>query len=189
MAERSVWPVQASATMRYYITNRKLGWWVHEAVAAGVDFIQVREKDLNTRELVALVRNVVSLAAGSQTRVLVNSRADVALVSGAQGVHLPAGSPAPSVYRRSWPELLIAVSCHDAGEVRDAESEGADFVVFGPVFDSPGKGAPLGLDMLRLACAAVEIPVFALGGVDESKVPACVAAGARGVAGIRMFGP
>jgi thiamine-phosphate pyrophosphorylase len=171
--------------MRYYITDRRRGWFVPQAVTAGVEYIQVREKDLSTRELLALTRRAVKEARRNRTRVLVNDRADVALAADADGVHLRSNSPAPSVYKRLG--LIVGVSCHSLPEVQLAGAEGADFVVYGPVFATPGKGKPVGLKALAEICAAAMVPVFALGGVDEHNAELCLQAGAAGVAGIRLF--
>jgi thiamine-phosphate pyrophosphorylase len=151
------------------------------------DWIQVRDKELSARELTDVVRHAITF---SET-VLVNSRVDVAIAAGAAGVHLPAGSMAPSEWRAITPEgFLIGVSCHSLEEVIQAEREGADYVVSGPVFAPLSKTSdlvPRGLDGLRRVCGAVRIPVLALGGITEENAVACIEAGAAGVAGISMF--
>jgi thiamine-phosphate pyrophosphorylase len=189
----------------YYITDRKLfpGREVQrreqllakvaEIAAAGVDYIQLREKDLSSRELEQLSRTVIDAVRknGSKTRLLINSRTDVALAIGADGVHLRSGDVSPADVRRIWrsagltTEPVVAVSCHSESEVMAAKAAGADFVVFGPVFgkaDTTGTG----IAAFRAACGH-GIPVFALGGVTADNAPSCIEAGAAGIAGIRLF--
>jgi thiamine-phosphate pyrophosphorylase len=226
----------------YYITDRRqfrgseaeqrraLLDKISEAARCGVDYIQLREKDLTARELLRLAqqagerieqaREQIARTAGpalttgdSQraTRFLINSRVDVALASGAAGVHLRGDDISAADARAIWSkaaaapnsqlatrDCLIACSCHSYEDVRRAESDGADFVVFAPVFEKGGvKG--VGLEALRAACRgtakantpeaspAVRIPVLALGGVTLENAGACIAGGAAGIAAIRLF--
>jgi thiamine-phosphate pyrophosphorylase len=157
------------------------------AAAAGASWLQVREKDLAGRALLALVREVLAAAAGSSTRIAVNGRADVARAAGAHAVHLPElGLPAGDV-RRAFPELQVGVSCHDAEAVRRAEDAGAHYALLGPVFATLGKDRPLGLDALAAAVRAVRMPVLAIGGITPANAGAVWAAGVAGVAAIGAF--
>jgi thiamine-phosphate pyrophosphorylase len=151
------------------------------------DWVQIRDKELPARELIAVVRRAMAWGG----KILVNSRVDVGIAAGAAGVHLPAGSIAASEWRRITPAgFLIGLSCHSLDEVLRAEREGADYVVFGPVFAPLSKTsdlAPRGLEELGRVARAVKIPVLALGGITEKNAAECVEAGAAGVAGISMF--
>lgn len=180
---------------RYYITDRRSAGgtgsvlhFIERAIAGGVDMIQIREKDLPARELLELTRRAVALAAASPTRILVNSRFDVAVAARAHGVHLPAHAVRPDRIRPVVPgDFLIGVSCHTEDELRRAEREGAGFAVYGPVFASAGKGEPIGLLRLKAGVDSVRMPVYALGGVNEKNAADCLAAGAAGVAAIGWF--
>ena len=193
----------------YYITDRaelghtesdrrrRLLQTIEEAVACGIDFIQLREKDLPIRELEILgtqAEQIVRESRGGSTRLLVNSRVDVAIAAQAQGVHLRSNDISPLDARAAWRKVdgkqlpVIAVSCHTEAEVARAAESGADFVVFGPVFEKKNTAdfVPRGLDRLHSACA-FKIPVLAIGGVTHENAALCVNAGAAGVAGIRLF--
>jgi thiamine-phosphate pyrophosphorylase len=160
--------------------------------ALGVDWIQVREKDLAGGALLELASEIQRRA--GRTRVLVNDRLDVALAAGAGGVHLGSqGLPVAAVreFARRLPAgFLIGKSCHSLGEARAAESAGAHYIFFGPVFATPSKlayGPPQGIEHLNSVCAALTIPVFAIGGIAPENAAECVAAGASGIAAIRCF--
>jgi thiamine-phosphate pyrophosphorylase len=194
----------------YLISDRRLmgpdpAASVAELARAGLEAFQWREKELSPAENLEQLRAIASAVPGSlgspgasgTTRVLgapggfrlfVNDRVDLALIAGCH-VHLTEES-VPTELARSLvpPGTLIGRSVHAAAGAREAERGGADFVTFGPVYDTPSKrgyGLPQGLDALREACAAVRIPVFALGGVTAERTPECLAAGAWGAAVIR----
>lgn len=180
----------------YAITDRRLMGQdplasAESLMVAGVDWLQVREKDLADRDLFDLVAALSPLAARSAVALLVNGRPDIALAAGATGVHLPSeGLPTGRVRSMCPPPLLVVRSCHSIEEVRRAQAEGADAVTLGPVFPTPSKaalGEPMGLEAFSRACLGVEIPVLALGGVGPAEVPAVLAAGAAGFAAIRLF--
>ncbi len=184
--------------LRYYITDRRLlGGMepllqsVAKALLSGVDFLQLREKDLSAQALFQLAKTVKQFPNPRGTKILVNDRLDIALAADLDGVHLRAHSVSPQQLRRfTKPSFLIAVSCHSPTEVKVAEEDGADFVVLGPIFPTPSKlafGAPLGVIAIREAVRLVTIPVLALGGVNQQNQELCREAGAAGIAGIRLF--
>jgi len=214
----------ADSCLLYYITDRtafpgdessrrsRLLEKIAEAAHAGVDYIQLREKDLSTRELESLAREVVRTIrqtaqprTGNQelsTALLINSRTDVALAVQADGVHLRSDDISPQEVRQIWSKRgadtpvrqlspgrhLIGVSCHSPADVAQAAASGASFAVFAPVFekkDAPNT-RPTGLAMLQKACLT-KIPVLALGGITLSNASTCLAAGAAGIAAIRLF--
>lgn len=215
----------AESCLLYYITDRtafaadettrrkSLLGKMSEAARAGIDYIQLREKDLSGRELESLAQEAVALLTELRnehhelrTRLLINSRSDVALVTGADGVHLRSDDIPHQEVRAIWKKCgettrtaraaarelspqspIIGMSCHSPERVVQAEADGATFAVFAPVFekkDSPT--APRGLSLLREACRA-RIPVLALGGVTLANADSCFESGAAGIAGIRLF--
>jgi thiamine-phosphate pyrophosphorylase len=223
----------------YYITDRRLFPGdaaeqecqllakIGECAAAGVDFVQLREKDLSTSALEALAGKAMAALGSSGTQLMINSRTDVALASGAHGVHLPGndlaasevraiftrttlaragtGSPvvhipiihapiinAPIINAPIINQPIIGVSAHSLAEVASAEAHGADFAVFGPVFEKSGTANQDGLNQLRQICHRAEaaqppMPVLALGGITLENAQQCIEAGASGIAAIRLF--
>jgi thiamine-phosphate pyrophosphorylase len=214
----------AEGCLLYYITDRtafaadeptrrrRLLDKIAEAARAGVDYIQLREKDLPTRELEMLAREAAQVVREASKlasdrwpltpALLINSRTDIAFVSGADGVHLRSGDITPREVRAIWEkcgagasarelspqEPLIGVSCHSPQEVKQAEANRATFAVFAPVFEKKDvpNAQPAGLTQLREACK-VQIPVLALGGITLENAKSCLEAGAAGIAAIRLF--
>jgi thiamine-phosphate pyrophosphorylase len=165
---------------------------IETAVGEQFDLVQIREKNLTAATLFALARCAATLTRGSSTRLLINDRADVALAAGVAGVHLATTSLAASTVRRAFgSQFLIGVSTHNLTEALAAQTAGANFIVFGPVFATPAKlayGAPAGLEKLSEIARAVQpLPVLALGGVTLENVPQALNAGAAGIAAIRLF--
>ena len=182
----------------YYITDRKqipgasLEATITRAIAAGIDWVQIREKDLPARSLLSLTQAAVAQArVEGGTRVMVNDRLDVALAAGAHGVHLGTHSmPLRRVRRLTPREFVLGASCHSLAEALAAQDAGADYILLGPIFSTPSKlpyGPPLGLTVLHEATSQLTIPVFALGGISPDRVTLCRQNGAAGVAGIRLF--
>ena len=198
--------MNTSVLLLYYITDRsqfpgteserchKLLQKVAEAAAWGVDLVQLREKDLAARELEGLAREALRRlqAARTSTRLLINSRVDVALAVGAHGVHLRSRDISVEEVRTIWrlaagrATPIVSVSCHSAEEVHDAREAGADYAVFAPVFEKTGSAEFRGLEGLRQACRH-PIPVLALGGIRVENAGSCIQAGAKGIAAIRLF--
>lgn len=181
---------------------------IADAARHSVDYVQLREKDLSARNLEELASAAVAVLHDSKLRtgnralrtgLLINSRTDIALAVGADGVHLPSGDITPPEVRNIWDRLpsrgagapahvTISMSCHQPSEVRQAEIAAADFVLFAPVFEKKANpdAHPAGLDALRQACLS-KIPVLALGGVTLDNARSCLEAGAAGIAAIRLF--
>ena len=182
----------------YYITDRSqlkttaLDATIAQAIDAGVDWVQIREKDLPARAMLDVAKVAVQHDPGRvRSRVVVNDRLDVALAAKAHGVHLGSYSmPVDLVLKFAPPDFQIGFSCHSLAEAQAAEAAGADYLLLGPIFATPSKlqyGPPLGLATLGLVTAQVRVPVFALGGITADRVKACRESGAAGIAGIRIF--
>lgn len=188
-----------------YVTDRKslggpdpvaaLAKRIQIAAAAGADWIQIRETDLLARILLEVARSAVA-AVPPSVRVILNDRLDVAIAARAAGVHLGKESlPASETVRWCKSDnapagFLVGVSCHNLVEAQAAEIDGASYIIFGPVFETPSKrsfGPPQGTNRLREVCQSVKIPVIAIGGVTEENAPDCLQAGASGIAAIRLF--
>lgn len=165
---------------------------VSVAVRARVSLVQLREKNLSARTLFQLTTEAARITRDSATRLLVNDRADIARAARADGVHLATRSLSAAIIRRAFgKEFLIGVSTHALAEALAARDDGADFAVFGPVFETPSKralGQPLGLGQLAAAANAVKpFPLVALGGITPETTAVALRAGASGIAGIRLF--
>jgi thiamine-phosphate pyrophosphorylase len=195
---------------------------ISEVAAAGIDLIQIREKDLSAKQLAALTREALravhwhrlqpveasnpgsrqqgSSPPVSRTRILVNDRLDVAIAERADGVHLGEHSIPPADIRPLIQsaqqkglladDFLVGVSCHSLESAKAAESAGADYIIFGPIFPTPSKaayGEPQGLARLAEVCRAITIPVLAIGGITPDNTRACLDSGASGIAAIRLF--
>ncbi|MGO8788693.1 MAG: thiamine phosphate synthase [Terriglobia bacterium] len=182
----------------YYITDRAqiksqtLDERIAGAIGAGVDWVQVREKDLPARGLLTLAESAAERARRlGHTQVLVNDRLDVALAANAHGVHLGTRSMPAELVRRIVPQaFVVGVSCHSLEESLAAQAVGADYILLGPIFATPSKlsyGPPLGIDKLREVTSQITIPVFALGGITVDRAALCLQNGAAGIAGIRIF--
>lgn len=212
MSRLSSWP---GGPILCYVTDRRilpvkdpgdtLELLLHKikaAAAAGVDWIQIREKDLSGRDCAALTNHALQHAAryaasgASPARILVNDRLDVALSEGAGGVHLGEHSlPAAEARRLAdcggvGKDFLMGVSCHSLEAAKAAERGGADYIFFGPVFATPSKaayGTAQGLALLAEVSRSVSLPVLAIGGVTLENAASCLTAGAAGIAAIRLF--
>jgi thiamine-phosphate pyrophosphorylase len=177
----------------YLITDRKL-FTVHsslftaieEALKGGLKAVQLREKDLGTRDLLDMGYRMRELTKKYNAKLFINDRVDIALAVEADGVHLGQMSMPPYAVRDiAKDKLLVGVSTHSLEEAMGAEKEGADFIIIGPVYHTPSKaqyGEPIGIDTLREVRSKVSIPVFAIGGIKLDKVQEVTNAGADGVA-------
>jgi thiamine-phosphate pyrophosphorylase len=173
-------------TDRNGCNGRDLGSTTAEALLGGVKAVQLREKDLSSRELFTLASQLRALTIRSNSRLIINDRVDIALAVAADGVHLGHGSmPVREARRLLGSEKLIGFSCHNRQEALTAQEEGVDFITFGPVFHTPSKAAygdPVGLNELGEISRLLSLPVFALGGIKLSNANQTMAAGVHGIA-------
>ena len=197
VTDRRSLPLSTSADAHHLLFDS-----VERAAAAGTDWIQLREKDYSGKEWAELLSESLRRVnrVNPTTRILVNDRLDVALSSGAGGVHLSEnGIPVAEACRlrdeyfaerSEKPDLLVGASCHSLGAALGAARAGADYIYFSPIFYTPSKanyGPPQGLERLARICKSVDIPVIAIGGISAANASSCLAAGAAGVAAIRLF--
>jgi len=201
VTDRRSLPVANTTDLIAALTSR-----IAEVAAAGVDWVQIREKELTARELASLARKSLEMVSASSpensrtARILVNDRLDVAIAERAGGVHLgehslpvaEAQRLVESAHRKLAVDasFLIGVSCHSLESTQAAERDGADYIFFGPIFPTPSKrqfGPPQGIQSLQQVCRTVSVPVLAIGGVTLDNAASCIHAGAAGVAAIRLF--
>lgn len=173
-------------TDRHRTHGRSLPLVLQQAVEAGLPAVQLRERDLPTSELLQLGQEIRAITSPRAVPLIINDRVDLMLALNLDGVHLRANSlPVAVVRRMAGADRLIGLSTHSLAEVRQANRDGADYVVFGPIFDTPSKrqfGSPVGLEQLAEACRLSAIPVFAIGGVTGASVPDVFRAGSHGIA-------
>ena len=173
-------------TDRHQTCGRPLSTVLQQAIVAGAPAIQLREKDLSTADLLTLVQEIQTVAATRGVPLIVNDRVDLVMALNMSGVHLRSESlPLSAARQVLGPQRLIGISTHSIEEVQRANREGADYIVFGPIYDTPSKrpfGLPLGLDRLAEACSRSTVPIFAIGGITCDRVHDIRTAGAHGAA-------
>lgn len=172
-------------TDRHLTGEKPLHDAVEEALKGGLKALQLREKDLGTRELLKLAYDLRRLCLKYDARFFINDRVDIAIAVDADGVHLGRESIPPYAVRRLSRRLIIGASAHSLSEAQQAEKDGADFITLGPIYPTASKlkyGKPIGLDALRVVCGQVDIPVFGIGGINLDNTKSILNAGAAGVA-------
>jgi thiamine-phosphate pyrophosphorylase len=166
---------------------------IENAVRANIDLIQIREKNLSAKLVFELASTAALITKNSESRLLINDRADIAFAANADGVHLTSVSLPTAVIRQNFPrDFIVGVSTHTLDEAESAERQGADFITFSPIFNTPSKEKyrkpPQGLEKLREVCKTLKsFPVIAMGGIDESNLGEVIRAGAGGFAAIRFL--
>ncbi len=176
----------------YAITDRKqfkrpFEEQIKRMLDKGIRMFQLREKDLSSEELFSLAEKMYKLLQGYDAIFLINERVDVAVLVGADGVHLPEKSLPVEAVKHKFPELIVGKSCHSVDCALKAQEAGADYITFSPIFHSPGKGKPVGIEKLKEVVSTLKIPVYALGGINWDNMKEVLDTGAFGIAGIRLF--
>ncbi len=173
-------------TDRHQAKGRPLVPLLQQVLTAGTPAIQLRERDLSARELVTLAHEVQAVTASCRSQLLINDRVDVALALEGVGVHLRSNSlPLPVVRQMLGPQRLLGISVHAVEEAMQAEAQGADYIVLGPIYETPSKqvfGPPLGIHTLEKACTLIRIPIIGIGGVTAARAREMRRAGAFGAA-------
>ena len=179
-----------TATVENFVEKKaKLIRLLKIAVESKVSMVQIREKQIPARMVFELAVEAVKLTKNSETAIVINDRADIALEAKADGVHLTANSLPAKVIRQNFPEnLIIGVSAHTLEKCETARMQGANFVTFSPIYHSPDKGMPQGIERLKAVCERLKpFPVIALGGIDETNFSEVLECGASGFAAIRFL--
>jgi thiamine-phosphate pyrophosphorylase len=175
------------------ITDRKmcgeknLTGIIKSCSAAGVKAFQLREKDLTSVELLNLANHLRKVIRQNDSYLLINDRLDIALLAQADGIHVPVSGVEANKLRKFSKQMLLGRSVHSVMQAKEAQKNGFDYILFGPVFRTPAKvkyGKPQGIEKLREICESVSIPVFAVGGINPARARKCIDAGAWGVAAI-----
>lgn len=176
---------------RSKLPDKDLVRFAAESAEAGIDYFQIREKDLTDRDLLLLTRNILKKTRHTQMKILINDRLDIALAAGTHGVHIGINSaPVPEVKQIAGGGMIVAYSSHSPEEALKVQSQGADMVTFSPIFNTISKkmyGPAAGVPRLRKVCDSLTIPVFALGGMDDSNLAELKGSGIAGVAAISIF--
>ena len=176
----------------YAITDRKqfkrpFEEQIKRQLQKGIRMFQLREKDLPAQEIYNYAILMRELLRGYDAYLFINDRVDIAVMVHAEGVHLPSNGLPVEAVKHSFPELIVGKSCHSIEEAIEAEKQGADYIFFSPIFETPNKGKPKGLEELKKVVSSVNIPVYALGGISEDKIKQVLDTGVYGIAGIRVF--